>query len=227
MDKLLDFVCIKNYRRIRGVNSKKLYKNSNYLNEFDQAKNIKLDLESHKKIFFKEDDLHRTGNWLSFLFLFKDLASLSSSQPFLILEDDIDLKIDFVPLFLKSLQVAPMDWELLLCGYEHHRSNKNKHIQQASKKIWIPTEFFVCTHCMIVRNSSIANRIASQLDVPVFNSATDLVINSLIFSKNLIVYASKEPMSSQRRDIFFSNSKNPGNIPKYKLQNSAVELMNK
>lgn len=231
MEKLLDFVGLTNHRRIRGVDSNELFKNFSYLEDFEHANDIKLDFEKHREnenftsTTWQPPFTHRTGNWLSFLFLFKELASLSSSQPFLILEDDVDLKTDFAGLLAKSIQLAPIDWEILLCGYVFHQPNKKKTIPQSIKRIWIPIDFFLCLHCFVLRNSSIAAQLANHLDVPVFTSATDVVITSLIKSHNLVVYGAKNPMAVQRRDLFTSNTKDPGEIPQFKLENSAIELM--
>lgn len=226
MEKLLDFVGLFRHQRIRGVDSQELYKNSLYLNEFKLANDIKLNFEKQKNITL-EGAQHRTGNRLSFLFLFKELASISSNQSFLILEDDIDLRADFANILTKSLQFAPADWEVLLCGYTHHKSNKNKIIPQPSRRFWLPTEFFFCLHCFVIRNSSIAALIANKLDEAFFTIATDYFIYNLIKSHNLIVYAAKKQMAVQRRDIFSSNTKNPGYIPEIKLSNSAIDLMNR
>jgi hypothetical protein len=224
MEKILDFVGLKHRRRIRAVDSKELYKDAAYLNEFEQSKDMKLNFEEQTNISV-EGAPHRTANWLSFLFLFKDLGSLSSSRPFLIFEDDVDLKVDFAPRLINSMRVAPVDWEILLCGHAHHRKKKNKYIPEPSRSFWKPTEFFVCLHCFVVRNSSVATRIANELNMPLFTSATDLVISGLIQSLNMSVYAAKDPMAMQRRDLFVSNTKDPGLIPRFKLSNSAFDLM--
>ena len=226
MEKLLDFVGLTYHTRIRGVNGDDLYSDPLYLNEFKYSKGIKFNFEMHKKQVTREGTSYRTGNWLSFLFLFKELASRSSNQPFLILEDDIDMEADFPRLLLQSIQVAPIDWEILLCGHSVLQIMENKKIPPASSEFWLPAIYFVTLHCFVVRNSTTAARIAGQLDRTVFDSATDLVITSLIQSHNLVVYGARHQIAAQRRDLFGTNSKvHPGNINEVKLSKSAIDLM--
>lgn len=226
MEKLLDFVGLTYHTRIRGVNGEDLYNDPMYLSEFKYAKNIKFDFEMHKKKVTREGTPYRTGNWLSFLFLFKELASRSSNEPFLVLEDDIDMEVDFPRLLMRSIQAAPIDWEILLCGHSYLQIMENKKIPPASSEFWFPAKYFVTLHCFVVRNSTTAARIAHQLDMAVFESATDLVISSLIQSQNLVVYGARDQIAAQRRDLFGTNSKvHPGNINEVKLSKSAIDLM--
>lgn len=235
MESLLDFVGIKNRRRFPGVDSKEIFKNSTYLKSFIQFNNVKFNYQKQKKnaafsIKLKGDApiTHRTGNWLSFLFLFKEIASLLSDHWFLVLEDDIDLEFNFVDMLINSIKKAPKDWEILLCGYENMGSKKKKQLSPLSKKVWIATEYFVCLHCFILRNSKIATIVANKLDFPVFTSATDHAISGLIKTENLQVYALIHQLSLQRRDIFDSNAKdyNYANyMPKNKLLISSIDLM--
>ena len=224
MKRLLKVVGVKNHRRFRAVDGKQLYKENSYLKSFSQAENIRFDISSQKaaKVTNKQA---QTSTWLSYLLLFKDFAASSSNQPLLILEDDIDLEIDFVKLLGDSMKQAPNDWDILLCGYCCLSRLKSKPFRS---KMWIPVKHFATTHCFVLRNSTVASFIASQIDVKVVEDSIDLFIARMASSNKLNIYARAAKIAGQRRDIFGSNNRDSGKIlEKDELNNSTIKFLSK
>jgi GR25 family glycosyltransferase involved in LPS biosynthesis len=216
MKKLLKVVGIERYRRFRAVDGKQLYTNDYYLNSFNQSKNIKFDIDS------KDDSKRATkATWLSYLFLFKDFAASSSNQSLLILEDDVDIEVDFVRLLNDSMMKAPSDWDILLCGYCCLGEMEDKKVRN---NIWIPVLSFATTHCFVVRNSTVARFIATKADVKVIKQPIDLFISEMAPSKELNIYALKNKIAIQEREIFETDNPDSGKITdKQMLENSAIK----
>lgn len=220
MNKLLPFVGIEQYSRFRAVDSHELYNNSFYLDSFDQAKNIKLKKESDRDT----KTLARKATWLSYLFLFKNLASYLSKQPILILEDDIDLEVDFVKQLNNSMKEAPNDWDVLLFGYCCIEKMLFKPVES---KLWIPVKHFSALHCFVLRNSTVASRIARLIDVEVVNDPIDIFIATMAKSNVLAIYAHVTQIAIQRRDLFGTNNPDSGKLDNSldKLRNSSIQFL--
>ena len=197
MKRLLKVVGVKNHRRFRAIDGKQLYTNDSYLKSFSQAENIRFDISSQKATKATNKQA-QTSTWLSYLLLFKDFAASSSNQPLLILEDDIDLETDFVKLLGGSIKQAPSDWDILLCGYCCLSRLKSKPFRS---KMWIPVKHFATTHCFVVRNSTVASFIASQIDVTVVEDLIDLYIAKMASTNKLNIYARAAKIAGQRRDL--------------------------
>ena len=216
MKKLLKVVGIETYRRFRAVDGKQLFTNDSYLKSFNQSKNIKFDIYSND-----DNKLATKATWLSYLFLFKDFAASSSNQSLLILEDDVDIEVDFVRLLNDSMLKAPSDWDILLCGYCCLAEMEDKKVRN---NIWIPVLSFATTHCFVVRNSTVARFIATKADVEVVKQPIDLFISKMAPSKELNIYALKNKIAIQERKIFETDNPDSGKITdEQKLKNSAIK----
>lgn len=223
MEKLLDFVGLKNHRRFRAVDGKELYTDRSYLkNSFHQSVDIKFNFEMHKETI-NATGAATTGIWLSYLFILKELAAEGTNQPLLVLEDDVDLEVDFKDQLIASMRMAPDDWDLLLCG--NYFLIPRVPLPTDWTPLWLPVKYFSPFHCFIVRNSTSAARIANRADLAVFKEPIDLFVAHLIPSINLIAYALSTPIAIQRRDLFITTNPESTPIERKALLNSSINLM--
>lgn len=221
MKRLLDFLGLATHRRLRAVDGMSLYKNFSYFKSFKHSKSISFDLEQQRAK--KNVSSAITAIWLTHLFMLKEYASVRSSRPVVIFEDDVDVEADFVRIVEDSMKRAPDDWEVLLFGY---CCTRKKNTTSTDDLLWFPVNYFAMTHCLMVRNSTIADKIARLIDLPVFNNPIDLFLNMLISQDRIVVYAHYKPIAVQRRDLFKSeNPKSSKAIARQTLETSSVDLM--
>ena len=179
MQTLLTFTNL-NYHRFRAVDGAKLFTNTStsYLSTFNHSSNIRLDFTSRTMELNKSPMRSgEIGCWLSYLFLMREFAEKQYSQPLVILEDDIDIDVNFSRYIQHTIDSAPADWDILLCGYCCLIATNYKSETLRSAKS------YYATHCFIIRNASTAARIANRLDVERITSPVDRYFSRLAAHK--------------------------------------------
>lgn len=89
-----------------------------------------------------------------------DIAKTDTNIPIVCLEDDIDMNVNFTGHIQVGIRSMPADWDILLCDYcdiGYHFDSKG-HFPFKVKK-------FACLNCFVVRNASIDQLIAENLNV--------------------------------------------------------------
>lgn len=236
------------YSRFRAVDGNQLYTNRSYLLTFGaHSSGIKLMEQKNNTVLpamasmMKSEDGGRVGCWLSYLLLMLEIAASQTSQPVVILEDDVDVDANFAQLINSTIFKAPSDWDMLLCGYccmtpLGYVSNDFQSVR-----------IYAATHCFIIRNATTAARIAQRLDTAEISSPVDLtlsalgsqrydssifnlylmfIINSCLFRYRYInIYALINQIAVQRRDIFPSEIPTSGKIEQARLGNSLLDRL--
>jgi GR25 family glycosyltransferase involved in LPS biosynthesis len=210
------------YRRFTAVDHVELASNPNYLaSTFDQVENFKTNQSILLKQTYNRDlSLGQVSCWLSYLLLFSQLASVSiSKRPILILEDDVDVEVDFVNQLNEAISSAPPDWDVLLCGYFYLQGDN-----------YTDTKFqrvndYAGTHCQLVRDSSVAARLVQKLDLITIEKPVDLILGNLAGSRYLNFYALKDQLAVQMRHVFKTEIYNSGATVQYTLKNSLVQYL--
>lgn len=125
------------------------------------------------------DKAGEIGCWLSYLFLMREMAAResASNRPLVILEDDVDLDVNFARHIRVTINSAPDDWDILLCGYCCLRATDYK------TELLRGVVSYFATHCFIVRNSTTAERIASKLEHDALPTAIDRHLSRLASEK--------------------------------------------
>lgn len=214
------------YRRFTAVDHISLASIPNYLtNSFDQTKSIK----TNQSLILNSQQNHnnhlslgQVSCWLTFLLLLTQISSSSTTRrPTLILEDDVDVEVDFVSRLNEAIAKAPNDWDILLCGYCHLKTTTKMNESDKYKK----ADYYECLHCQVVRDVSVARRLVRKLDLTMIDKPVDLILGDLAGADCLRVYAMRDQIAVQKRDAFSTEIHNSGSLPPYALKNSALDLL--
>ena len=175
METLLTFTNLK-YHRFRAVDGAELFtnKSKSYLSTFNHSSNIRLNFTMELKSPTRSGEI---GCYLSYLFLLREIVEKQYNQPLVILEDDIDIDFNFARYIQHTIDSAPTDWDILLCGYCCLVATNYKSETLRSVKS------YYATHCFIIRNASTAARIANRLDVERIISPVDRSFSKLAMHK--------------------------------------------
>lgn len=149
----------------------------------------------------------RLGVWLSFFFMFKEISQSGSNLPHIIFEDDVDLQLNFLQTLDRKMKQVNNDWDILLCG---HCCLVETIIPKEGS--WFTVGDFAALHCFIVRNASVAQRIADEIDFTEFAVAVDFLLSNLAKDGFFKIYGMIHQMATQRRDMFESNIPLSGNL---------------
>lgn len=202
------------YRRFSAIDGHLILKNNKTYFEDKQAKNT-------LNYGTKKLSAGQIGCWLSYLSLMKEIAESGRNKPVLVLEDDVDLEVDFMSTLSSTLKLLPAQWDILLCGYccltkLNPKYSRVKHVY--------PVKKFATTHCQVFRNSTTARKVYEKLNVN-FNVSSidkpvDMMLHDLTLTRQFKVFALKHPIAIQRRDIFKSDIENSWPIGNVRLRNS-------
>ena len=172
-----------------------------------------------RQIFNRSHNDGQIGAWQSHLQVYFRIVeeSKTDDRPVLILEDDIDMELETPVLLRQALQSLPNDWEMFLVGHSHVQCTK-------TYATLCRVGHFYCTHAYIIRNATVASRIADGSNT-VHTQAADILLMDLVNRGSLIVYASyPRHIVVQDRKSFGSNIVG-GAIPEVGLQRSLKNLL--
>lgn len=143
---------------------------------------------------------------LHVLFKIRNKAIYGNDRPVLILEDDIYFYLEFKYLIKDILQRLPDDWEVFACG--HCYTTWDLDFDTGIENVY-KVKDFLCLHGYIIRNSKVAKKIISHLNVGNF-VVVDIVIKNMVINKQLNVYAILPELIRQNNAAFGSDI---GGIP--------------
>lgn len=224
MEQLLRFSGL-NYNRFSAVDGMELFRNKSYLSTLTNSSQLK------EKLSMTDGQLRgQTGCWMSHSVLLSQIANSNTNRPTVILEDDVDLDINFKDIIIDSIVNLPRDWDVLLCGYcclqpkfslaeYYFFSQPNWHI--------FPVGSYFATHCQVVRNSSTARRLYEKIKLPLKDTAVDSVFSNLAYNGEFKFYALKHLAAIQRRDLFTGDIPTSGRLTQDYLAYSMIDLMRK
>jgi GR25 family glycosyltransferase involved in LPS biosynthesis len=219
---MLNFLNL-SYSRFSAIDGKKILNITNSthhdLNVTNQIK-----ISENKSYYLNKTKIStissgQFGCWLSYLTIMKNLVETKSERPTLILEDDVDLEVDFMRTISTSTKTLPSDWDMLLCGYCCLTK------QRGSIKEFYHVKKYATTHCQLIRNYTTAARIYEKLNLPEIEKPVDMIFHDMAALGYLKIFALKNQIAIQRRDLFKSDIEFSWNYRKVKLKNSLTDLL--
>lgn len=202
MEKLLNFLNV-TYRRFPAVNGPQFSLDSDYLNRYVQAKNIRKIFKRYSIGTSVTDT--QAGCYMSHLLALIDIAETKTTKPTILLEDDVDMEVNALEIISNTITTLPDDWQWLLCGYCCFEVRRN-----VSENVFEVQSYVVAT-CQVVRNASVARYVAQQLDTHFIWQPVDHRYSYLAYTHVLKTYALTNPVMIQRSDLFKSGNK--GSLP--------------
>lgn len=221
LEKMLNYLGLV-YTRFRAIDGQAYYSDNTYLSYYKHSNQVKLDRNltiQHRRPTRKLSN-GQVGCFLSHLLVLLEIASSETNSPTLVLEDDVDLERDFLNMLVNSMRRLPDDWDIFLCGYCCHveRNRVNRDL--------IEMEFYLAFHCQVVRNSSVARRLAAKINLDRLDLPIDNMIGGLTREKHFKVYGLREMIAIQRRDLYKSEIASSKRFKKETLKNSLLQFLN-
>lgn len=157
------------------------------------------------------------GSLLSHILVYNKIVNSQSPKPVLVLEDDVDLDVNFVEklenIFSKNMQ----DWDILLLSGENlYVENEDPLVIPEIKKV----SSFYLNHAYVINGSKAVTKTISFLNNVCYFDSIDILLSIGICINNLQVYATIPELAIQMRDKFKST------ILKYELDRSRESLKN-
>jgi GR25 family glycosyltransferase involved in LPS biosynthesis len=224
IQRMLKFLNITS-RRYIAVDGQTLYQDKTYLQkQYPNSVNIMFDYD--KQINRKNStqvSSAQVGCFLSHLLNWKDIAESKRNEPILVLEDDIDLDVNFVTIMKNSIKKLPSDWEIFLCGYCCHYTRPSKSLSQE----FIEMDYYLTTHCQMFRNYTVAEKLFKKFDLPKIDIPIDNMLAGLTKERYIKVYGLRTQIAIQRREIYKSEIASSKRIKKERLKNSLLDYLDK
>lgn len=214
MEKMLTYLGV-HYARFPAVEGKKFFNNKTYLSEYNHASRVRLD---HDKLMQKNVTRmsnNQVGCFLSHLLVLLEIAAANTTRPTIVLEDDVDLDKNFVSKFLSALESVPNDWDLLLCGY------CCKRIERKVNYFLLRMKFHLATHCLVIRNSTTAEKLVKHINVVQLDFPVDNMIGEMTRNKSLNVYGMRRKIAIQKREFYKSDILSK-DFPKERLKGDSL-----
>jgi GR25 family glycosyltransferase involved in LPS biosynthesis len=217
METMLNYLNL-TYSRFSSVDGNKMLSNENYLSVYKHA-NLIVTNNSYLQKNVQQKWAAQVGCWLSYLMLLKEIAESNTTKATIMLEDDVDLDVDFYEKVNSSLVDMPADWDVLLCGH------CCLSISRTINRVYAITNH-ATTHCQVIRDSRSAQKLFQHLNVPLLNDPVDLFQSKLNVQHLVKFYALVTPVSVQRRELFGTDIPSSGILAQQNVQRSLIGFLN-
>lgn len=222
-----------NYSRFNAVHGKSLKSGVKKLEDYTSPLGL-FDISFPDFSDLPENWMGMVGCKLSHYILLRKIETLKSQKPILILEDDIDIDLDFVQKIETALIHMPSEWDILLVSPHFNSFNQSFLNENPTLQTELCTEYFKqnlsrvkCffeTSGFIVNGANAAKKIADLiLTKDLKNCPIDLFLSGEAENQNLIIYALNEKLVIQLTDVFCTSISTSSKIAQLKLCNSLTE----
>ncbi|OAG32517.1 hypothetical protein NEDG_02240 [Nematocida displodere] len=185
-----------------AVDGEELLKNTKSINDYTDGIRI-LPTDGSIRHRITKENAGMAGRHLSHLIILQGIASSDSDRPILILEDDIDLDVDFVEKIEKVLVDRELNrkWELIMLGAMFEKYWLYHPCPDLAGGIYQG-----CLHAYLVNGAKTAKQLVKILDTGNIPGAhIDTSIAELAKSNpGFRIYCFKTMIAVQRRDLFES-----------------------
>lgn len=207
------------YDRFNAVNGIQLLKGEKNITEYTSATRFNEDIEKYRK--FNPDLFGMAGCKLSHQIIWDNIAKTKKTKPTLIVEDDLDIKADFVMKVENALLKHDKKWDVILLSPSYEiKDYSTFNIETGLAKVGF---FYECL-AYIVKDHETAEKIIQGCykfgtDFPV-----DLCIGNLSSWGLIEAYAFNPHLAVQKRETFGTNIlSSEQTIGSERLENSLME----
>lgn len=222
-----------NYSRFNAVHGKSLKSGVKKLEDYTSPLGL-FDISFPDFSDLPENWMGMVGCKLSHYILLRKIETLKSQKPILILEDDIDIDLNFVQKIETALIYMPSEWDILLVSPHFNSFNQSFLNENPTLQTELCTEYFKqnlsrvkCffeTSGFIVNGANAAKNIADLILTKDLKSCPiDLFLSGEAENQNLIIYALNEKLVIQLTDVFCTSISTSSKIAQLKLCNSLTE----
>lgn len=211
------------FTRFNAVNGVEVLAGKRKIDEYIRPHNLNISIYMPQYINIGPHFHGMIGCKLSHYLNLRRIEKTNSSKPVLVLEDDVDLEVDFIKRIETALRTAPKNWDLISVTEHFVKSyNVGNNTEFLSAADW----FIECIFLVNGANSArkVANLIESQCrsDTPIDN-----FLGRQSQCKTIQVYGFNEKVAVQMRDSFKSTIPNSWPLNSKPLKNSLSSFIQK
>ena len=185
-----------NYKIFNAVDGEKL--KSGEKNISDYCGKIKVTLNEEEMNLEKKYD-GTTGIKLSTYILLREFEELKSDKPLLILEDDVDLEVDFVEMIEQTLSHIDHEWDIILLSKEFRWDSTRPHNPKTGLR---GISFFFGLYSILINGQKSAKKFADFIETCPIHLPLDNFYNSILADKKIIGYGYSRYIGTHLGDIF-------------------------
>jgi GR25 family glycosyltransferase involved in LPS biosynthesis len=221
MNRILSY-CKCNYRIFNAVDGNLVFNGKKNINDY--SKNYSL---AHMVVKHKNTDkklFGANGVLFSNYIILKELEISKSTKPLLILEDDVDLEVDFVSKVQNTLKSIDHCWDVILLSGDYTKDIKRKHNPKTGLQ---GSLFFFGMYGFLVNGAKSARKLSLLLENCPIDFQIDIYFGNLAAQGKIKAYAFTTPIASHLGNVFQSTIPTSCHVGPRKLKNSLYAITKK
>lgn len=214
INNILSFADTK-YRIVNAVDGNEIFSNSENILKYSKNQNFIDYFKKHEDV--SENLYGAVGLKLTSYALFREYEELKTEKPLLILEDDVDLELDFVNIIENTLSNMNDNWDIILLTPSYY-VDYNRPTNKLTGLRGI--NFFSGTYAYLINGSRAAKKLADLLENCDPKFPIDFYFGEMSCSRFIIGYAFTTSIATHLGNVFASSIATSDYVGPEKLVNS-------